>query len=51
MVEKVPSCFFKDFLLAKVMLVCDKGRYGEWPRGFSRVVVVEGGGWSLAVSK
>lgn len=51
MVEKVPSCFLKDFLLAKLMLVWGKGRCGERPRGFSRVVVVERGGWSLTVSK
>ena len=51
MVEKVPSSFSKDFLQAKLTLVWGKGRYGEWPRGFSRVVVVEGGGWSLTVSK
>ena len=47
-VEKMLSCYFRDFLLAKVLLVWSKGRYGEWPRRLSRVVmVVEGGGWSL----
>ena len=52
MVEKVLSCFFKDFLLAKLMLMWSKGMYGEQPRAFSRVVVVvEGDGWSLTVSK
>jgi len=50
MVEKV-TCFFKDCLLAKLLLMRGKRRYGEWPRGFSRVVVVEGGSWSLSVSK
>lgn len=51
-VEKMLLCLFQDFLLAKVMLVWSKGRYGEWPRRFSRVaMVLEGGGWSLPVSK
>lgn len=43
MAEKVLSCLFRGFLLAKFMLM--------WEEGISVVLVAEGFGWYLLVSK